>query len=174
MVYELFFSYYDQDPENDEEMIIAAYSSYEKAESARKKLLEQPRFKGKEDFFEIHDFKMNEPWWDEGFWRATRSYFIIQLLRGYVIEKEQEHNSENHNIEIRNQEDRLVYQGSMDCYYDHEKFLCLKNIESGEMYCLDKQQGKIQYEANTYEDMLKFVRQRYQIEIFGLKDIFRK
>ena len=36
MVYELFFSYYDQDPENDEEMIIAAYSSYEKAESARK------------------------------------------------------------------------------------------------------------------------------------------
>ena len=81
MVYELFFSYYDQDPENDEEMIIAAYSSYEKAESARKKLLEQPRFKGKEDFFEIHDFKMNEPWWDEGFWRATRSYFIIQLLR---------------------------------------------------------------------------------------------
>ena len=31
MVYELFFSYYDQDPENDEEMIIAAYSSYEKA-----------------------------------------------------------------------------------------------------------------------------------------------
>ena len=111
MVYELFFSYYDQDPENDEEMIIAAYSSYEKAESARKKLLEQPRFKGKEDFFEIHDFKMNEPWWDEGFWRATRSYFIIQLLRGYVIEKEQEHNSENHNIEIRNQEDRLVYQG---------------------------------------------------------------
>ena len=43
MVYELFFSYYDQDPENDEEMIIAAYSSYEKAESARKKLLEQPR-----------------------------------------------------------------------------------------------------------------------------------
>ena len=147
MVYELFFSYYDQDPENDEEMIIAAYSSYEKAESARKKLLEQPRFKGKEDFFEIHDFKMNEPWWDD---------------------------SENHNIEIRNQEDRLVYQGSMDCYYDHEKFLCLKNIESGEMYCLDKQQGKIQYEANTYEDMLKFVRQRYQIEIFGWKDIFRK
>ena len=67
MVYELFFSYYDQDPENDEEMIIAAYSSYEKAESARKKLLEQPRFKGKEDFFEIHDFKMNEPWWDEDF-----------------------------------------------------------------------------------------------------------
>ena len=27
MVYELFFSYYDQDPENDEEMIIAAMVS---------------------------------------------------------------------------------------------------------------------------------------------------
>lgn len=169
MVYELFFSYYDQNPENDEEMIIGVYSSYEKVEAARNKLLEQPRFKGKEEFFEIHDFKINEPWWDKGFWRATRSYFIIQLLNGYVIEKE-----EDHNIEIRNQEERLVYQGIMDCYYDHKKFLCLKNIETGKIYCLDKQQAKIQYEANTYEDMLEFLRERYRIKIFGWKDIFRK
>ena len=42
------------------------------------------------------------------------------------------------------------------------------------MYCLDKQQVKIQYEANIYEDMLNFLRQRYQIEIFGWKEIFRE
>ena len=89
-------------------------------------------------------------------------------------EKEEEYNPENHDIEVKYGENIKVYNGKMDYYYDHEKFLCLKNIESGEMYCLDKQQGKIQYEANTYEDMLKFVRQRYQIEIFGWKDIFRK
>ena len=91
-----------------------------------------------------------------------------------MIEKEEEYNPENHDIEVKYGENIKVYNGKMDYYYDHEKFLCLKNIESGEMYCLDKQQGKIQYEANTYEDMLKFVRQRYQIEIFGWKDIFRK
>lgn len=62
----------------------------------------------------------------------------------------------------------------MDCYYDHKKFLCLKNIETGKIYCLDKQQAKIQYEANTYEDMLEFLRERYRIKIFGWKDIFRK
>ena len=174
MVYELFFSYYDENPENDDEIIIAVYSSQEKAEAGRKKFLKQPRFKGKDEFLEISEFEINKPWWKEGFWRATRSYFIIQLLRGYVIEKEQEHYSENHNIEIRNQEDRLVYQGSMDCYYDHEKFLCLKNIESGEMYCLDKQQRKILYKIDKYEDMLKFLNQKYEIENFGWKNIFRE
>ena len=91
-----------------------------------------------------------------------------------MIEKEEEYNPENHDIEVKYGENIKVYNGKMDYYYDHEKFLCLKNTENGQMYCLDKQQGKIQYEANTYEDMLKFVRQRYQIEIFGWKDIFRK
>ena len=174
MVYELFFSYYDENPENDNEIIIAVYSSQEKAEAGRKKFLKQPRFKGKDEFLEISEFEINKPWWKEGFWRATMSYFIIELLNGYVIEKEKEGDPENHNIKIRNQEEMKVYQGTMDYYYDHEKFLCLKNIESGQMYCLDKQQGKIQYEANIYEDMLNFLRQRYQIEIFGWKEIFRE
>lgn len=174
MVYELHFSYYDENPENDDDVIIAVYSSYEKAEAGRKKFLKQPRFKGKEDFLEISEFKINEPWWDEGFWRATKSYFMIDLLNGYVIEKEKEHDPENHKIKIRNEEETQIYHGIMDLYYDHKYFLCLKNIESGKMYCLDKQIGKIQYETNSYEDMLKFLNQRYQIKIFGWKDIFRK
>ena len=50
-----------------------------------------------------------------------------------------------------------MYNGKMDYYYDHEKFLCLKNTENGQMYCLDKQQRKILYKIDKYEDMLKFL-----------------
>ena len=63
MVYELFFSYYDENPENDDEIIIAVYSSQEKAEAGRKKFLKQPRFKGKDEFLEISEFEINKPWW---------------------------------------------------------------------------------------------------------------
>lgn len=66
------------------------------------------------------------------------------------------------------------YNGKMDYYYDHEKFLCLKNTENGQMYCLDKQQRKILYKINKYEDMLKFLNQKYEIENFGWKNIFRE
>lgn len=38
MIYELNFSYYDKDPENDDEVIIAVYSSYEKAKEGRKRI----------------------------------------------------------------------------------------------------------------------------------------
>lgn len=67
-----------------------------------------------------------------------------------------------------------MYNGKMDYYYDHEKFLCLKNTENGQMYCLDKQQRKILYKINKYEDMLKFLNQKYEIENFGWKNIFRE
>lgn len=173
MIYELNFSYYDKDPENDDNVIIAVYSSYEKAKEGRKKFLEQPRFKGKDEFLEIYEFKINEPWWDEGFWRATKSDFEINLLNDYVIEKEKEYDTQNHNVKIRNQEKVQIYEGSMDYYYDHKKFLCLKNVKSGQIYCLDKQQGKMEYETNSYNDMLKFLNHKYQVESFGWKDIFR-
>ena len=39
MVYELFFSYYDENPANDDEIFFAVYSSQEKAEAGRKKFL---------------------------------------------------------------------------------------------------------------------------------------
>lgn len=67
-----------------------------------------------------------------------------------------------------------MYNGKMDYYYDHEKFLCLKNTENGQMYCLDKQQRKILYKIDKYEDMLKFLNQKYEIENFGWKNIFRE
>lgn len=174
MIYELKFSYYEDNSENNDEIIIAVYSSYKKAEIGKKKFSQQPRFKGKEEFLEINEYKINEAEWNEGFWRATKSYFIIKLLNNYMIEKEEEYNPENHDIEVKYGETIKVYNGKMDYYYDHEKFLCLKNTENGQMYCLDKQQRKILYKINKYEDMLKFLNQKYEIENFGWKNIFRE
>ena len=174
MIYELKFSYYEDNSENNDEIIIAVYSSYKKAEIGKKKFSQQPRFKGKEEFLEINEYKINEAEWNEGFWRATKSYFIIKLLNNYMIEKEEEYNPKNHDIEVKYGENIKVYNGKMDYYYDHEKFLCLKNTENGQMYCLDKQQRKILYKINKYEDMLKFLNQKYEIENFGWKNIFRE
>lgn len=174
MIYELKFSYYEDNSENNDEIIIAVYSSYKKAEIGKKKFSQQPRFKGKEEFLEINEYKINEAEWNEGFWRATKSYFIIKLFNNYMIEKEEEYNPENHDIEVKYGENIKVYNGKMDYYYDHEKFLCLKNTENGQMYCLDKQQRKILYKINKYEDMLKFLNQKYEIENFGWKNIFRE
>ena len=174
MIYELKFSYYEDNSENNDEIIIAVYSSYKKAEIGKKKFSQQPRFKGKEEFLEINEYKINEAEWNEGFWRATKSYFIIKLLNNYMIEKEEEYNPENHDIEVKYGENIKVYNGKMDYYYDHDKFLCLKNTENGQMYCLDKQQRKILYKIDKYEDMLKFLNQKYEIENFGWKNIFRE
>ena len=174
MIYELKFSYYEDNSENNDEIIIAVYSSYKKAEIGKKKFSQQPRFKGKEEFLEINEYKINEAEWNEGFLRATKSYFIIKLLNNYMIEKEEEYNPENHDIEVKYGENIKVYNGKMDYYYDHEKFLCLKNTENGQMYCLDKQQRKILYKIDKYEDMLKFLNQKYEIENFGWKNIFRE
>ena len=166
MIYELKFSYYEDNSENNDEIIIAVYSSYKKAEIGKKKFSQQPRFKGKEEFLEINEYKINEAEWNEGFWRATKSYFIIKLLNNYMIEKEEEYNPENHDIEVKYGENIKVYNGKMDYYYDHEKFLCLKNTENG--------QRKILYKIDKYEDMLKFLNQKYEIENFGWKNIFRE
>lgn len=175
MVYELFFMYWDDDPKNDDEVIVAVYSSYEKAKAGRKKFLQQPRFKGKDEFLEIYEYEMNETAWEEGFCRDTwEEVFIIKLLSGYEIEKEADYNPEIRNIKIRNQEKTKVYQGTMDYYYDHEKFLCLKNIKTGIMYCFDKEKEKMQYQTKDYDIMLKFLNQHYGIEHFGWRDIFRK
>ncbi len=49
------------------------------------------------------------------------------------------------------------------------KNFVFKNTENGQMYCLDKQQRKILYKINKYEDMLKFLNQKYEIENFDGK-----
>lgn len=57
MIYELKFSYYEDNSENNDEIIIAVYSSYKKAEIGKKKFSQQPRFKGKEEFWKLMNIK---------------------------------------------------------------------------------------------------------------------
>ncbi len=87
---------------------------------------------------EINEYKINEAEWNEGFWRATKSYFIIKLLNNYMIEKEEEYNPENHGYRVKYGENIKVIIGKMDYYYDHEKFLCLKNTENRTNVLFDK------------------------------------
>ena len=58
MVYELVFFYWDDNPENDDYVIVAVYSSYELAEKGLEKFAEQPRFKGKRDAFIFVSMKL--------------------------------------------------------------------------------------------------------------------
>ena len=84
------FSYYEDNSENNDEIIIAVYSSYKKGRNRKEKIFTTTKIlKGKEEFLEINEYKINEAEWNEGFWRATKSYFIIKLLNNYMIEKEE-------------------------------------------------------------------------------------
>ena len=79
MIYELKFSYYEDNSENNDEIIIAVYSSYKKAEIGKKNFHNNQDLKEKRNFLEINEYKINEAEWNEGFWRATKSYFIINF-----------------------------------------------------------------------------------------------
>ena len=85
MIYELKFSYYEDNSENNDEIIIAVYSSYKKAEIGKKNFHNNQDLKEKRNF-EINEYKINEAEWNEGF-ETTKSYFIIKLLNNYMIEK---------------------------------------------------------------------------------------
>ena len=108
MIYELKFSYYEDNSENNDEIIIAVYSSYKKAEIGKKKFSQQPRFKGKEEFLEINEYKINEAEWNEGFWRATKSYFIIKLLNNYGKDLNGFTSSDSEDSAIDNLDDAVV------------------------------------------------------------------
>ena len=47
MLYELSFNYWDDDPANDDEIILAVYSSEEQLKKGLEKFKKQPRFAGK-------------------------------------------------------------------------------------------------------------------------------
>ena len=60
MLYQLSFNYWDDDPSNDDHIILAVYSSEEQLNKGLEKFKKQPRFAGKEDSFWISERKVNE------------------------------------------------------------------------------------------------------------------
>ena len=167
VIYELGFSYYDDNPENDDNVIIAVYSSYKQAEAGLKKFAQQPRFKGKEKFLYICERKINDAFWTEGFWPAVPSYFKIELLKDYKIDKYEENY-----IEILDEKGEKIYEGNFHDYSDYKQCICLRNITTGWMYCLDKKQKNIQYKTKDFKNLLYFLLGKYEIEKLGWRSIF--
>ena len=66
-VYELSFWYKDEESDDEDEVILAVYSSLRLAEEAREKFKRHARFIGHENEFYIDEYKLNEPEWKEGF-----------------------------------------------------------------------------------------------------------
>ena len=80
IVYELSFWYFDEEPEDEDEVIIAVYSSRELAEKAIEKFKTHPRFAGREDDFYISEYGLNEPEWRDGFYIALNYTSDIQEI----------------------------------------------------------------------------------------------
>ena len=57
MIYELKFSYYEDNSENNDEIIIAVYSSYKKAEMERKNFHNNQDLKEKRNFWKLMNIK---------------------------------------------------------------------------------------------------------------------
>lgn len=170
MVYELKFFYWDDEPLNDDEVIIAVYSSYELAEKGLKKFAEQPRFKGKEDFFLICDYEINKESriWAEGFWEPGPTTFGIDLMGNYRLKK-----YGGNDIEIRLKgSEQIFFSAKMHDYQDFEDCVILRNQESGKMYCFDKNCETISMETENEEVLVEYLMENYKIEKIKWNQIY--
>ena len=89
MLYELSFNYWDDDPANDDEIILAVYSSEEQLKKGLEKFKKQPRFAGKEDSFGVSERKINEEndFWEEGFIIEYYEPYEITVEKGFVLQQ---------------------------------------------------------------------------------------
>ena len=71
ILYELYYEYWDEDPENDDDVYLGTFESEELAESVRDYIIWMnfPRFKGGEEFFFILECTLNkcDSIWKDGF-----------------------------------------------------------------------------------------------------------
>lgn len=170
MVYELSFFYWDENPQNDDEIVIAVYSSYELAEKGLKKFAQQPRFKGKEEALYICEYNINQEsrTWSEGFFEAGPTFWGIDLSKGYRLRK-----FEGNNIAIRvNDSEESIFSGKMHYYQDFEECLLLKNQETEKMYCFDKDQEAILKVTESDEEFSEYLKENYNIEKIKWKLIY--
>lgn len=161
MVYELVFFYWDDNPENDDYVIVAVYSSYELAEKGMEKFSRQPRFKGKKEAFYICDYKINveNSIWSEGFFSPSPTYFGIDLLAEYRIRK---YEGEKVGICIKGEPQDFFVLVAQD-YQDFEKCTILRNTEFKRMYCFDKKKQSIILETNSNNEFAEFLKDKYDV-----------
>jgi homoserine kinase type II len=58
---------YEIEPDRDGTKLIGVYTSHELAESAQKRVSQQPGFRDHPDDFEIAEYKLDRDHWTEGF-----------------------------------------------------------------------------------------------------------
>lgn len=170
MVYELIFFYWDDNPENDDYVIVAVYSSYELAEKGLKKFAEQPRFRGKKDAFNIIEHKINEEnsTWSEGIVTIDLTYFRIDLLGKYKINK-----YEGEKIGIYDEmEHRDLFVKKINDYQDFEECTILRNREINRLYCFDKKKRIFVIETENEDNFMNYLKKEYDIEKVKWESIF--
>ena len=137
VVYELSFWYFDEESEDEDEVIIAVYSSRELAEKAIEKFKTQPRFAGREDDFYISDYGLNEPEWREGFYVPEPDEFQIKLSHGYAIQK-----YEGDCIVLEEGDRTNIFKGIFQYYDENDQCILFMNTKNGWKYCFDKKKKK--------------------------------
>lgn len=170
MIYELKFFYWDDEPQNDDEVIVAVYSSYELAERGLEKFAEQPRFKGKKDAFNIIEHKINEEnsTWSEGFIVFNPEFFRLELLGGYRLRK-----YDGEEIKICNEEETQdFFAMKMQDYQDFEDCTILRNRDLEKMYCFDKREQSVSIETQAADEFAEYLKENYGIEKIRWKFIF--
>ena len=165
MLYELSFDYWDENPDNDDTVFIAVYSSYELAERGRKKFAKQPRFKGKEEAFEIIEYEINERGWKEGFSREFYKYFFVQLADDLIMKK-----IDDNDVRIKLDDGTnqyYIFQGEAEFYAAAGRIILLKSEKTGNFYCVDPDHKtkKIRLETKDKEEFSAYLKQNYDIDI---------
>lgn len=170
MLYELSLFYWDDDPQNDDEIKIAVYSSYELAEKGLEKFASQPRFKGKKEALYICEFEINKEnsTLSEGFIEFNPAFFKLELLGGYRIRKYDEEE-----IIIYDEDETQKFLAmKMQDYQDFEDCTILRNRELDKMYCFDKKEQSVLMETSNADEFAEFLRENYGIEKIRWELIF--
>ena len=165
MLYELIFDYWDEDdPNKDDTIFIAVYSSYELAERGRKKFAKQPRFKGKEEAFEIREYEVNDKGWPEGFRQGLYEYFFAQLTDDLIMKK-----IDDNDVRIKLDDGTnkyYIFEGEVEFYAVSGRIILLKSEKTGKFYCIDPDHKtkKIRIETKDKEEFSAYLKQNYGMD----------
>ena len=171
MLYELSFNYWDEDPANDDEIILAVYSSEEQLNKGLEKFKKQPRFAGKEDSCWVSERKVNEEndFWEEGFIREYEE--PCERSTEYGLELSQV--SIDYVFYVYDLKDKADYlfMDEVHDYEDYPQCFVYQNRKKNRFYCFDKEQRKITFETKLEAEMKNYLQETYGISDMNLKAI---
>ena len=171
MLYELSFNYWDEDPANDDEIILAVYSSEEQLNKGLEKFKKQPRFAGKEDSFWVSERKINEEndFWEEGFISVYEEPYEITVEKEFILQ--QTHTTYEFALYDTNLWGNPLFMDEVHDYEDYPQCFVYQNRKKNRFYCFDKEQRKITFETKLEAEMKNYLQETYGISDMNLKAI---